>query len=131
MNYDDFVGQVQSRAQLGSSGAAVKAIRATLETLGERLHPGEANHLAAQLPEEIGVYLQERNGAQSFDLDEFFDRVSEKEGEDEPVAAYHSRVVMEVVQEAVSAQQIEHVRGQLPDNYAPLFESGSEGSLTG
>lgn len=129
MKYDQFVGQVQSRAQLASNGESVKAIRATLATLGERLHPGEADDLAGQLPEEIGIYLKNQNGAQSFDLDEFFDRVSKKEGEDEPVAVYHSRVVMEVLQEAVSPQQIEHVRGQLPDNYNPLFEAGSQGRM--
>ncbi|MGM0669506.1 MAG: DUF2267 domain-containing protein, partial [Gemmatimonadota bacterium] len=56
MNYDDFVGEVQHRARLPSSGDAVKAIRSTLETLGRRLHGGEARDLAAQLPEEIARY---------------------------------------------------------------------------
>ncbi len=42
MQYDQFVGQVQSRAPLASNGEAIAAIRATLETLGERLAGGAA-----------------------------------------------------------------------------------------
>jgi hypothetical protein len=40
MQYDQFVGQVQDRARLADSGAATAAIRATLETLGERIPEG-------------------------------------------------------------------------------------------
>lgn len=57
MTYDEFVGQVQHRAQLSDTGAAVAAIRATLETLGEHLFGGKAENLAAQLPREIGIHL--------------------------------------------------------------------------
>ncbi len=129
MNYDDFVGQVQHRARLSSNGEAVKAIRATLETLAERIHSGEASDLAAQLPEEIGHYLLNKNGGERFGLDEFFARVSRKEGVDLPVSIYHARVVMEVLQEAADPNEMAQVRGQLPDEYNPLFEAGSQGDM--
>lgn len=49
MRHDKIIGQVQARAQLASRGEAEAATRATLETLGERITPGAAENLAAQL----------------------------------------------------------------------------------
>jgi uncharacterized protein (DUF2267 family) len=133
MQFDQFVGQVQSRARLASKGEALSAIRATLETLAQRLAGGEASHLAAQLPQEIGVYLRavsdQDGGGQRFSLDEFFQRVSEREKADLPAAAYHARVVVEVLGESVSAGEMADVRAQLPDDFQPLFEAGSSGRL--
>jgi uncharacterized protein (DUF2267 family) len=131
MKYDEFIGQVQNRARIPTREEAVKAIRATLETLAERLAGGEPNDLAAQLPEEIGVYLKhERAGAgERFSLDEFFQRVSEREGVDLPVSVYHTRVVIEILQEAVSTGQINDVLAQLPEEFNRLFEAGSEGKM--
>src|ERR1700704_1363989 len=97
MTYDEFIGQVQSRARLGTSGDAVRATRATLEVLGQRLFGGEAKDLAAQLPQEIGYYLRQAETSESFGLDEFFKRVSERERVDLPVAVHHARVVISVV----------------------------------
>jgi uncharacterized protein (DUF2267 family) len=53
MDYDRLIGLVQNRARLTATGDAVSAIRATLETLAERIGQDEARHLAAQLPREI------------------------------------------------------------------------------
>jgi uncharacterized protein (DUF2267 family) len=131
MNYDHFVGQVQHRARLGSLGDAVGAIRGTLETLGERLSGGEAKDLAAQLPREIGYYLFRGAipfGGERFHYREFVERVANRERVDPPLAAYHSRVVMEVVGEAVSGGEIDDVADQLPADFAPLF-AGSSGSI--
>lgn len=79
MHYDEFIGRVQNRARLASSGDAVRAIRATLEVLGERLFGGEAQDLAAQLPPEVAQYLTADGGSESFGLQQFFRRVSERE----------------------------------------------------
>ena len=131
MKYDEFIGQVQNRARLSSREEAVKAIRATLETLAERLAGGEPKDLAAQLPEEIGVYLQhEKAGSgERFSLDEFFKRVSEREGADLPASVYHARVVIEVLTEAVTRGQMNDVRAQLPEEFDRLFEAGSQGAM--
>ena len=131
MKYDEFIGQVQNRARLGSKEEAVKAIRAVLETLAERLAGGEPKDLAAQLPEEIGVYLQhEKAGSgERFSLDEFFKRVSEREGADLPASVYHARVVIEVLTEAVTRGQMNDVRAQLPEEFDRLFEAGSQGAM--
>lgn len=122
MNYDEFVGQVQHRARLGTEGETVKAIRVTLEVLGERLFGEEAENLAAQLPSEIGQYLRQVDTSKSFDLDEFFKRVSQREGVDLPDANFHARAVMSVVKDAVTAGEFQDMRAQLPDEYDPLFE---------
>jgi uncharacterized protein (DUF2267 family) len=47
-----------------------------------------------------------------------------------PKAAYHARVVTEVLSEAVSAGQMDKLRKQLPEEFAPLFDSGSKGPMT-
>lgn len=79
MQFEQFVGQVQHRAHLGSQGDAMRAICATLETLGERILPQEVHDLAAQLPIGIGAYLRLSPGQDRFDLHEFFRRVAERE----------------------------------------------------
>lgn len=48
MQYDNFIGEVQHRAQLDSREAALSVSRATLTTLSERIQPGEAENLGAQ-----------------------------------------------------------------------------------
>lgn len=77
MQYDKFIGQVQHRARLASTGEAVKATRATLGVLGQRLFGGEADDLAAQLPQEIQPYLEQAKADESFGLGEFYRRVSQ------------------------------------------------------
>jgi uncharacterized protein (DUF2267 family) len=131
MKYERFVGQVQDRARLDSRGAAVQAIRATLETLRQRLQKGEADDLAAQLPEEVGVYLKSEAPPERFELKEFFHRVAQAEQADEPEAAHHARAVASVLKEAVSGGEMADLRAQLPPEFAPLFEFGSEGALGG
>ncbi len=133
MQYDQFIGQVQARARLASNGEAVAAVRSTLQTLGERLAGGAADKLAAELPQEIGEYL--RNAppvnlyGNSFGLSEFFERVSMGERKDLPIATYHARVVIEVLQEAVTPGAIDNILAQLPDEFAPLFQAGSTGEM--
>ena len=122
MQYDEFVGQVQHRARLASSGQAIRAIQATLQTLAERLYGGEAGDLAAQLPREIQPYLQTLETGEDFDLKEFYERVSMREEIDLPESIYHARAVISVVRDAVSAGEMEDVLAQLPDEYDALFQ---------
>ncbi len=129
MQYDEFVGEVQNRARLPSQADAVRAIQATLETLAERIAAGEASDLAAQLPPELGTFLRDVEETERFPVDDFFLRVAAKETADLPDAVHHARAVMSVLQDAVTAGEIEDVRAQLPDEYGPLFEAGSEGEM--
>ena len=131
MRYDEFIGQVQRRAGLGSHAEAERATRATLETLAERLAGGEAHDLASQLPPELARYLElpDAGIAAKLTLDEFFELVSEREGVDLPDATLHARVVIGVLTEAVSLGEIKDVRVQLPAAFAQLFKVENEGDL--
>lgn len=98
----------------------MNAIRATLQTLSERLQGGEPLDLAAQMPA-----LLQRDAdvghAERFDTSEFFHRVAEREGVDEQQAQEHARAVLEVTSEAVSRGEINDVLSQLPEDYHRLF----------
>lgn len=123
MRYDEFVGQVQQRAKLPDSGRAVRAIQATLETLGERLFGGEADELAAQLPPEIGYYLRQAQAKDNFGMDEFFDRICLREGVHLGTAMHHARIVLSVLTEAVSRGEIEDAQAQLPEDLRWLLKN--------
>lgn len=130
MQHDEFIGHVQNRAHLASRGDAEVVTRAVLETLAERLAGNEPLHAAAQLPQGIAAYLQHTyagTGA-AYSLDEFLHMVSRREGTDLPQATYHTRVVMEVLGEAISQGEVNDIRSQLSPEFNPLFE-GSQGQM--
>lgn len=128
MNFDEFTGQVQNRLALPSTGETLRAIRATLTTLGERLQAGEAEDLAGPLPMEIDRYLLEADSGQRFDWNEFLDRIWERERmtdpDDRADAAYHARVIVDLLNDIVSPGEMQQVRDQLPDDedWDELFE---------
>jgi uncharacterized protein (DUF2267 family) len=134
VKHDEFIGQVQARARLDSRGAAEAATRATLETLAERIPGDLASKLAAELPREIGEHLRRVATApdlpaqgKRFDRREFVLRVAERAGADEPKAAHETRVVMEVVSEAVSEGALNKILASVPDDVAGLLMAGSTG----
>ena len=122
MNYTDFVGQVQHKLEYAQFGQAVRATRAVLTTLGERLQEGEATDLASPLPMEVDRYLTEAEHGQRFDYQEFLDRVAERENIDRADANYHAQQLLVVISEVVPAGNLEKVDDQLPDDFDPLFE---------
>lgn len=120
MKYDEFVGEIQHRTHLPSRGAAETAIRATLETLAERIPEATARHLGDQLAQELGRFL--RGGRMSrIPLDEFYAHVAAREEADVSTAAFHARVVLTLVAEAVSPGIMSKVRRELPREYEPLL----------
>ena len=121
MQYKDFMGQVQSRLELPELGRAVRATRAVLTTLGERLQEGEATDLAGSLPMEVDYYLTSADSGQRFDYDEFVGRVAERAEVDESDAAYYGKAIVGLASELISRGEIEDIRGQLTDDYQDLF----------
>ncbi|WP_115865020.1 DUF2267 domain-containing protein [Halorussus litoreus] len=121
MKYDDFMGQVQNRLELPDTGRAVRATRAVLQTLGERVQKGEATDLAGPLPMEVDYYLTSADHGERFDYDEFLSRVADRASVDESDANYHAQVVMGLVSELVSRAAVEEIRAQLPEDFEPLF----------
>jgi uncharacterized protein (DUF2267 family) len=134
MNFDDFTGTVQHRLEFAHTGETVRAIRATLSTLGQRLQAGAARDIAANLPMEIDWYLTgavDEHG-QRFDWSEFVDRVAEIEGVEGSDAAYHAQVIVDLVLEQAPASDVRELREQLPEseddeNWRKLFEMTDAG----
>ncbi|MFA5529234.1 MAG: DUF2267 domain-containing protein [Thiohalomonadaceae bacterium] len=123
MKTSDFVARVRERGKIESSEDAIKASRATLMILSERLKGGEPMHLASQLPREIARFLHTENAGlgRRMTVDEFVRRISELEGVDMETARAHARTVIEVLFEAVSEGEMGDVFAQLPESYHRLF----------
>lgn len=136
MQHDEFIGQVQDRARLSSRGDAERATRATLETLGERIPEGVADHLAAQLPHEIGEHLRRTEvyggvaTGERFGRQEFIDRVAERAGTGPQQAAFLARAVTEVVDEATQGGVMAKVSHSLPEDVRVLVTAGSTGNFS-
>ncbi len=129
MNFDEFTGQVQHRLELPGTAQALRAIRATLMTLGERIPEGNAEDLAASLPMEIKWYMTGavHEHGQRFGWKEFVSRVSEITGSDPPDAAFQARIIIDLVHSIVPESDFQQLRDQLPEseddeNWRKLFE---------
>ncbi len=121
MKRDELVKRVQEMGELGSREEAERAIKATFETLKERLAGNEPDNLASQLPEDLADPLRGEGGRQDFPVGEFYERVAQREGVGVDQATRHARAVALVLQEAVTTGEVDHVRDQLKDEYAELF----------
>jgi uncharacterized protein (DUF2267 family) len=98
-------------------------------TLGQRLPEGHAEDLAASLPMEIKWYLTGavHEHGQRFDWREFVSRVSEIEETDPADAAYHARIIVDLVHTLVPESDFQQLRDSLPEsedeeNWRKLFE---------
>jgi uncharacterized protein (DUF2267 family) len=125
MNHDEFVGQVQHRAHLPSRGDAEMIIRATFETLGERLMPEAAEHVAAQLPAELARHLTDHPFFH-MTVRDFNERVAVREHTDVAMAAFHARCVLDTMRTAISYGALRKLRLQLPEEFQPLLGESPE-----
>ena len=127
MQYQEFLQRVQEQINATEPAtqtqrAAEQAITATLQTLSERLTGGEATDLAAQLPEELKAPLQRSaEEAERFSLEEFYERVAEREGVDVETARNDASAVMSVLRVAVTPGQLDDLMAQLPSEFNVLF----------
>ena len=129
MNFDEFTGELQHRLQLANTGETLRAIRATLMTLGQRIPEGNAEDFAASLPIEIKWYMTGavHEHGQRFDWKAFVERVSEIENADPADAAYHARIIVDFIRTQVPESDFQQLRDQLPEseddeNWRKLFE---------
>ncbi|MDZ7731138.1 MAG: DUF2267 domain-containing protein [Natrialbaceae archaeon] len=131
MDFDEFTGTIQHRLELPDTGRTLRAIRATLVPLGERIPEGNAEDLAASLPIEIKWYLSGavHDHGQRFDWKDYIERISEIEGPgvETAEAAFHARIVIDLVSEVVPDSDFHQLREELPEsqsseNWGKLFE---------
>ena len=137
---EEFLATVRDHTELKSSDPAREASAATLYILGERLSRGEAERLAAFLPEELATALTAAESeATDYDIVEFVDRIAERERaadetsglavrttDDETIdtdaVRDHVRAVMAALADAVPPEEFDNALQQLPDAYGPLLE---------
>jgi putative drug exporter of the RND superfamily len=117
----EFAGLVASRAGL-THAEARRATEATLATLSERVTPREMQVLASQLPDDLSKAATSALERESFGADEFLRRLGEREGVGQGEAAAHARAVLLTLEETM-AGDLDYVRAQLSEDYAPLFDA--------
>jgi uncharacterized protein (DUF2267 family) len=118
MDNEEFEKAVSNRAAIPRDRARI-LIRATLQTLGERLTRGEAGDLASQLPKPLKEVLTASStpAAEAFGLDEFIRRVSERTGVEVEEATDAVRAVFAALREAVTGGEFSGVMSQLPSEF--------------
>lgn len=129
MKYSEFIGEAQDMMDMPTQAKAVRACRAVLTTLGERLYPGEAEDLAGSLPMELDHFVRDAKPGQRFSRDEFLQRVAEIEDSDEADALWHIQVVFGLLSRAISPGEMEDIRSGLPEGFDDFFakvEAGIE-----
>ncbi|WGV27721.1 DUF2267 domain-containing protein [Halotia branconii] len=132
MEYEEFITHVQSLAQSNSREEAERATRATLETIKERIAGNEAQELAANLPQKLSDYLQseEEESFESFNLQEFITRASQKENIEPTNAAMHVRAVFAVLQNAIKPEIFAAFHAHLSHDYEELFATSPTNEMS-
>jgi uncharacterized protein (DUF2267 family) len=118
------LGRIADRAGIDRE-AARRAADAVLRTLGERIAGGEVEDLVTRLPVELHPPLRagneaSRGKAQRMSVEEFVDRIAEREGVTPLEAAEHARAVFATLREAVGEEEFRDVTDQLPHDFAAL-----------
>lgn len=121
MTKDELIARVRERGEYSSTAEAGQACDAVLGILGSRLMPVQAEHLAAQLPGDLGQALLGGRPAQAFGRTEFLRRVAEELGATTDTAQWDASAVLCTVGEDIGGGQLNRLVSQLPAGYASLF----------
>lgn len=131
MEYTEFITHVESLAQSNSREEAENATRATLATLKELIPGDELQELVKEIPSELGECLlkQDTETHESFHLQEFIERTSQKENIAPTTAAMHVRAVFAVLQNAITPEKFKKFHGYFTHDYEELFITASTGEI--
>lgn len=123
MRYDEFLAKVRERGEYADPAEAERVTQLVLGVLAQRLHPDEAEDLAAQLPGPLAAILisASQGGPSGFGVREFLDRVATGAGATARTATWDASAVLCTVGEAISGGELNDVLTQLPSGYATLF----------
>lgn len=121
MQHDEFLEEVQQRARLDSRKEATEATEVVLETLAERLPADEAEDIASELPKELAGHFEDSGKAETFGVDEFFQRINGREEAEGAAAKLHAQVVTNVLATAISEGELDQVFDDLPPEYRDLL----------
>jgi uncharacterized protein (DUF2267 family) len=118
----DVISEVERVAGLPDPEAE-RAVRATLETLAERLTGGQARDIAPFVPPELQPVLTSApEPAEPLSLGEFLRRVAEREGVGKSTASDHVRAVFAALGRVVPSRELRDMAAQLPKEFDPLLE---------
>jgi uncharacterized protein (DUF2267 family) len=125
MPADEFVRRVAERAGLDLD-AAGRAVEAVLQTLAERLAPGEVDDLNARLHRALHPALKQGRDLQDvatrrMDRAEFLRRVAERTGVPTESAFVLARAVLTTLREALPGEEFWDIAAELPAEYAVLW----------
>lgn len=127
MQYGEFMKDVRERAGVDEDRAE-KAVRATLNTLAQRLAGGEPHDLASQLPEELKQTVELTTGEGAgigWDADEFVAKVAAREGCSPERAREHVRAIFAALRDAVTPGEFDDITSQLDRSYRELLPEGA------
>ncbi|MFL5841008.1 MAG: DUF2267 domain-containing protein [Thermoleophilaceae bacterium] len=115
------VDRVARLAEVDEETAA-RAIEAVLETLAERISGGQARDLEGWLPRELRPPVERARQAKGeqpllLSLDEFLQRVAEREGVSPDEARRHAHAVFATLREAIAEKEFADTLAQLPRDY--------------
>jgi uncharacterized protein (DUF2267 family) len=120
MDYETFERKVGERAGVSREQAG-ELIRATLETLADRVTAGEAHDVASQLPQPAKEWLvSSEPEAERFGLDEFIRRVSERAGVPPGEARTGAQAVLATLRQAITGGEFRDLMSQLPREFSEL-----------
>ncbi|MDD7920554.1 DUF2267 domain-containing protein [Actinomycetospora callitridis] len=119
MQEHEFVSAVKESLDLPDNRSAERAVKATLTVLGQRLEGGEAKDLASQLPGSLADALPNEGGGERFDVDTFYQRIAEQEGEGVTVAQarQHARAIAKGLETALTDGEWNNFTSQLPNDF--------------
>ncbi|MDT3397124.1 DUF2267 domain-containing protein [Streptomyces sp. B1866] len=121
MSYGDFLAAVRDRGGYDPDEAQ-RVTEAVITTLGERLAPEPAGHLADQLPAPLAEKINDAEAApHTWGVREFVSRVADATGADEQAAEGHARAVLSTLADQVTGGETNKLISQLPSAYAELF----------
>jgi uncharacterized protein (DUF2267 family) len=121
MDHTAFIRHVQHEAGVPRPDAE-RAVRATLQTLGERISPAEASDIAAQLPREVSPALRDAGGPQPFDVQEFLRRMADRCGVTAgPVAEGRALAVFAALGSAITPAELGDLASELPEDFERLL----------
>ncbi len=121
LDYDEFLAEVQRDAELPRQQDAIRAIRAALETLAERLSGDEARDFARHLPEPVRPWLHDGEVAEPFGVEEYLERLAERESVDEGEAVRHAVAVFAALRRATGPDELRRLESELPKDFRSLL----------
>ena len=120
------VERVRVRAGFAGRAETLRAVRATLMAIGERLSDDERALLAREVPGAFARALDRVAYLGDFDSEELYARVARHEAVGLGFAVEHAQIVCEVLGELMAAEPARRLRRALGVSIASLFDAHPE-----